>query len=119
MAEVFGNIDYERLKRAFGRANVVEKVEIDLATAHALFANASLIASGGLRVKVLNKGTGTFTLTFVFTNGDTLSLEETELSNGDELDFDFFYLYIYNTAQIGKTLTLLVYYRLITGVMGY
>ena len=120
MAEVFGPIDYERMKRAFGRANKAAKITVDLSTAHAGYPEAaSLLASGGLRVKIHTKGTGTFTLTFIFQDGSTIALANTELTDGDVLDWDFSYLYITNTAQAGLSVKLIVEYRVIVGVEGY
>lgn len=120
MAEVYGPIDYERLKRAFGRANKAERVTVDLATAHAGYPDpTSLLASSGQRVTILDKGTGTWVLTLIFQDASTMVLSSTELGTGDILDWDFYALYVTNTAQPGKTLALIVDYRVITGVGGY
>ena len=119
-AEVYGPIDYERMKRAFGRANKAEKVTVDLGDAHAGYPEAaSLLASKGLRVKIHTKGTGTFTLTFIFQDGSSIALANTELANGDVLDWDFYRLYITNAAQAGLSVKLIVDYRIIVGVEGY
>ena len=120
MAEVFGPIDYERLKRAFGRANKAEKITVDLGTAHAGYPDsASLLASGGQRVTILDKGTGTFTLTFIFQDASSISLSDAELANKDVLNWDFYKLYITNTAQSGLSVKLIIDYRIIVGVEGY
>jgi hypothetical protein len=118
-AELFGPIDYERLKRAFGRANKAEKIEVDLGDAHTGFPVDGLLASSGQRVTVLDKGSGTFTLLLLFQDGSYITLDNTELSNGDILDWDFYQLYITNTAQTGKSVKLIVDYRIIVGVEGY
>lgn len=119
MSEIFGPIDYERLKRAFGRANKAEKLTVDLSVVHAGFPQpASLLASNGLRVTILDKGTGVFTLTLVFQDASTIALSNTELTNGDILDWDFLYLYITNTAQAGLSAKFIVDYRKIVGVEG-
>jgi len=120
VAEVWGPIDYERMKRAFGRANKAEKITVDLGTAHAGYPDPnSLLATNGMRVTVLDKGTGTFTLILIFQDGSSLTLDNTEISDGDILDWDFLYLYIANTSQPGASLKLIVDYRVILGVEGY
>ena len=119
-AEVFGPIDYERLKRAVGRANKAEKITVDLGTLHAGYPDPdSLLASNGQRVTVLDKGTGAFTLLVLFQDGSYITLDNTELADGDILDWDFYALYITNTAQAGLSVKLIVDYRIITGVEGY
>ncbi|MEM2849053.1 MAG: hypothetical protein QXI36_02115, partial [Candidatus Bathyarchaeia archaeon] len=113
-------IDYERLKRAFGRANKAQKITVNLGTAHLGYPDPnSLLATGGQRITILDKSTGTFTLTILFQDGSTIQLDNTELSNGDILDWDFYALYITNTSQIGQSLKLIVDYRIITGIEGY
>jgi len=119
MAESWGPIDYERLKRAFGRANKAEKVTVDLGVAHTGFPVDGLLASNGQRITILDVGTGTFDLAIIFQDGSTITLDETEVGTGDILDWDFYALYIANTSQTGKTLKLIVDYRVITGVSGY
>jgi hypothetical protein len=120
LAEVFGNIDYERMKRAFGRANKAEKITVDLGTAHTGYPDpASLLASNGQRISILDKGTGVFTLLVLFQDGSYITLDNTELANGDILDWDFYQLYVSNTAQAGLSVKLIVDYRVIVGVEGY
>lgn len=129
MSEVFGPIDYERMKRAVGRANRADKITINLAVAHAGFPDpVSLVAdpttlipipaTSGLRITILAKGAGVFTLTAVFQDGSTIDLVNTELSNGDVLDWDFFQLYVTNAAQPGMAVTIIIEYRIIWGVAG-
>ena len=119
-AEVYGPIDYERMKRAFGRANKAEKIVVDLSDAHAGYPDpASLLASNGQRVTILDKGTGTFTLLVLFQDASYITLDNTELANGDVLDWDFYRLYIANSAQAGLSVKLIVDYRIIVGVEGY
>jgi hypothetical protein len=120
MAEVYGPIDYERMKRAFGRANKAEKVTVDLGTLHAGYPYpASLLASNGQRVTILDKGTGAFTLLVLFQDGSYITLDNTELADGDILDWDFYQLYIANAPQAGLSVKLIVDYRVIVGVEGY
>ena len=121
MAENVGPIDYQRLARAVGRANKAEKIIVDLNVAHLGFPMPdSLLASNGQRITILDVGTGTFDLTLIFQDGTTITLDETELGSGDILDWDFYALYIANVgAQVGKTLALIVDYRIIVGVGGY
>jgi len=59
-------------------------------------------------VTILDKGTGTFTLIFVFPDRTELELNQDELSNGDVFRWDIQELRITNTAQAGVTLKLLV-----------
>ena len=66
------------------------------------------IATEILSVTVLEKGTGTWTLTFHFADGTELELTSTEVSNGDEFRWEIDRLLLTSTAQAGKTLKLLV-----------
>jgi len=62
-------------------------------------------------VTILDKGTGTFTLHFIFYDGTEFSLNQDELANGDVLEWDIQALRITNTAQTGVTLKLLTDYQ--------
>ena len=66
------------------------------------------VAFDVVAVTVLDKGTGTFTLTFQFFDGTELTLDSTELSNGDVLEWDIEKLMLTNAAQPGETVKLLV-----------
>ena len=119
-AEVYGPIDYERMKRAFGRANKAEKITVDLGTLHAGYPDPdSLLASNGQRVTVLDAGAGVWALTLIFQDGSYITLDSTEITTGDILDWDFYQLYVTNTAQAGLSVKLIVDYRIIVGVEGY
>jgi len=59
-------------------------------------------------VVILDKSTGTFTLTFVFPDQTELELDNTEVSNGDTFYWDIDKLLLTNTAQTGVTIKLLV-----------
>jgi len=59
-------------------------------------------------VTVLDKGTGTFTLTIVCYDGTRVELDQDEVSNGDVFEVDVWHLLLTNTAQAGVTLKLLV-----------
>ena len=59
-------------------------------------------------VYVLAKGTGTWTLTFVFYDGTEIELSQTEVSDGTEFAWETERLLLTNPAQVGETLKLLV-----------
>jgi len=59
-------------------------------------------------VYVLAKGTGNFTLTFVFYDGTKIELSQAEVTNGDEFAWKTTHLLLTNTAQAGLTLKLLL-----------
>ena len=88
-------------------AHKAEKLVLDLSTAH----NKTEIAFKCSAVTILDKGTGTFTLTFHFYDGTELSLDNTEVSNGMAIHWDIERLYLTNTAQLGQTLKLLIEYQ--------
>jgi len=111
MAEAVGPIDYQRFARAMGRANRAEEIDVDLAVAHAgPPAGASLLATDGMRVTILNAGVGVWALVLVFQDTTTITLDSTELATGDILDWGFYQLYVVNAAQPGLTLELIVDY---------
>jgi len=120
MSETYGSIDYQRLARAVGRANKQERITVDLAVAHAGFPiPASLLASGGQAVTILDAGIGVWALTFIYQDGSTATYLSTEITTGDIVSCDFAYLYVANVAQPGLTLTIVVDSRIIVGVEGY
>ena len=59
-------------------------------------------------VTILSKGTGTFTLTFIFPDETELELSNTEVSDGDRFSWDIKELRLTNTAQATETLSLIV-----------
>lgn len=59
-------------------------------------------------VTILDKSTGTFTLTFIFPDETELELAETEVSNGDIFEWDIKELRLTNVAQVAVTIKLLV-----------
>jgi len=59
-------------------------------------------------VTILDKGTGTFTLTFVFPDQTELELNQDEVANKDVFEWDVDKLFLTNAAQTGVTLKLLV-----------
>ena len=65
------------------------------------------VAFDVVAVTVLDKGTGTFTLTFQFFDGTELTLDSTEVANGDRYAWDIEKLMLTNTAQPGETVKLL------------
>jgi hypothetical protein len=67
-----------------------------------------MIAYNVVAVTVLDKGTGTFTLTWHFADGTEFTLDNTEILNGDVFEWDIAKLYLTNTAQSGLTLKLIV-----------
>jgi len=85
-------------------AHKAEKHVLDLGVAR----DRVLIASDIVAVTILDKGTGTFTLHFIFYDGTKLELNQAEVSNGDVFQWDIQELRITNTAQTGVTLKLLI-----------
>jgi hypothetical protein len=66
-----------------------------------------MIAYNVAVITVLDKGTGTFTLTWHFADGTEFTLDNTEVLNGDVFEWDIAKLYLTNTAQSGATLKLI------------
>jgi len=88
-------------------AHKAAKHLIDLGTAR----DRVLLANDIVAVRILDKGTGTFTLTFIFYDGTSLDLNQGEVSNGDIFRWDIQELRITNTAQTGLTLKLLTEFQ--------
>jgi len=84
-------------------AHKAQKLVIDLGTAR----DRVLIAYDCVAVTILDKGTGSFTLHFIFYDGTELSLNQDEVANGDIVHWDIQELRITNTAQTGVILKLL------------
>jgi len=89
-------------------AHKAEKHDLDLGVAR----DRVLIAKDSVAVSILDKGTGTFTLHFIFYDGTELSLDQDEVTNGDLYQWDIQELRITNTAQTGLILKLLVDFQL-------
>jgi len=89
-------------------AHKAEKHELDLGVAR----NRVLIANKIVAVTILDKGTGSFTLHFIFYDGTSLDLSQDEVLNGDVLQWDIQELRITNSAQTGLTLKLLTDFQL-------
>lgn len=100
------HIPWTMLKDALRHPNKVERYDVDLGEERT--AESDAIATLGLRVTILDKSTGVFTLTFVFRDDSTMNLASTEVLNGDILDFEFAALKVINTEQAGVTIKLLV-----------
>jgi len=88
-------------------ATKAEKHTIDLGTAR----DRTLVANNIVAVTILNKGTGSFTLHFVFYDGTDFDLTQDEVLNGDVFQWDIQELRITNSAQSGLTLKLLIDYQ--------
>jgi hypothetical protein len=86
------------------RAHKAEKLVIDLSNNRI----DTLIANKITAVTVLDKGTGSFTLKFIFYDGTSLTLNQDEVLNGDVFEWDINELRITNSAQSGLILKLLV-----------
>jgi hypothetical protein len=80
------------------------KVTVDLGTAH----DREILATDVTAVYILDKGTGTFTLTFIFPDETEIELDQDEVTNGESFEWDVKELRITNTAQSGVTLKLLL-----------
>ena len=65
------------------------------------------VATRVVAVTILDKGTGSFTLTFVFYDGTEILLDNTEVANGNTFRWDVERLLLTNAAQSGATLKLL------------
>jgi len=89
-------------------AHKAEKAKIDLSEAR----DRTLIAKDCVAVTILDKGTGTFTLHFIFFDGTEFKLTQDEVLNGDVFEWDIQALRITNTAQPGLTLKLLFDFQL-------
>jgi len=84
-------------------AHKAEKAVLDLGAAR----DRTLITNDITAVYILDKGTGSFTLHFIFYDGTELTLNQDEVNNGDCFKWDVQELRITNTAQAGLTLKLL------------
>jgi len=84
-------------------AHKAAKHVLDLGTAR----DRVLVANDIVAVTVLDKGTGSFTLHFIFYDGTELELNQDEVLNGDVLQWDIQELRITNSAQAGLTVKLL------------
>jgi len=84
-------------------AHKAAKHVLDLGTAR----DRRLIANDIVAVTILDKGTGSFTLHFIFYDGTDFDLTQDEVLNGDVLQWDIQELRITNSAQTGLTLKLL------------
>jgi len=84
-------------------AHKAEKHVLDLGVAR----DRVLIAGNITNLRILDKGTGLFTLHFHFYDGTKLELNQAEVSNGDQFKWDIQELRITNTAQPGYTVKLL------------
>jgi len=89
-------------------ATKAEKHTIDLGTAR----DRVLRATDIVAVTILDKGTGSFTLHFIFYDGTDFDLTQDEVLNGDVFQWDIQELRITNSAQPGVTLKLLIDYQL-------
>jgi len=85
-------------------ATKAEKHEIDLGVAR----EKTLIAYDCVAVTILDKGTGSFTLHFIFYDGTELTLNQDELASGDVFQWDIRELRLTNTAQTGLKLKVLI-----------
>jgi hypothetical protein len=80
------------------------KVIVDLSVAH----TRELLATDLTAVYILDKGTGSFTLTFIFPDETEIELNQDEVSNGMSFEWDIKELRVTNTAQSGASLKLLM-----------
>jgi len=85
-------------------AHKAEKLVIDLGTAR----DKVLIAHDCVAVTILDKGTGSFTLHFIFYDGTKVELNQDEVLSGDSFSWDIQELRLTNAAQTGLMLKLLI-----------
>jgi len=78
-------------------AHKAEKHVLDLGVAR----DRVLIAGDIVALTILSKGTGSFTLHFIFYDGTRLELNQDEVADGDVFQWDIQELRITNTAQPG------------------
>jgi len=85
-------------------AHKAEKHVLDLGVAR----DRVLIASDIVALTILSKGTGSFTLHFIFYDGTEFTLNQTEVSDGDVFQWDIQELRLTNSAQAGYEVKFLV-----------
>jgi len=88
-------------------AHKAAKHVLDLGTAR----DDVLVANNIVAVTILDKGTGSFTLHFIFYDGTSLDLTQAEVANGDKFRWDIQELRITNVAQAGLTVKLLTEFQ--------
>jgi len=88
-------------------AHKASKHVIDLGVAR----DRVLVANNVVAVIILDKGTGSFTLHFIFYDGTELSLDQDEVSNGDTFRWDIQEVRITHGAQPGLTVKLLTEFQ--------
>jgi len=88
-------------------AHKAAKHVLDLGTAR----DRVLVANDIVAVTILDKGTGSFTLHFIFYDGTSLDLNQDEVSNGDTFQWDIQELRLTNSAQSGLEVKLLTDYQ--------
>jgi len=95
-------------------ATKAEKLVIDLGIAR----EKTLVAYECVAVTILDKGTGSFTLLFIFYDGTSLELDQDELANGDVFQWDIQELRLTNSAQANLTLKLLIDFQFVPSKKG-
>jgi len=85
-------------------ATRAHKVVVKLDDAH----DRALVWSSCVGLTILDKGTGTFTLTIIYPDQTELELTQDEVLNGDVLQWDMAEIRITNAAQAGLTVKLIV-----------
>jgi len=88
-------------------ATKAEKHTIDLGTAR----DRTLLAKNIVAVTILDKGTGSFTLHFIFYDGTDFDLTQAEVENGNRFAWDIQELRITNSVQAGLTVKLLTEFQ--------
>jgi len=88
-------------------AHKARKIVYDLGTAR----DRVLVAKNIVAVTILDKGTGTFTLHFIFYDGTEFNLNQDELASGDRFMWDIQELRFTNATQTGLTVKLLIDYQ--------
>jgi len=90
-------------------ATRAQKVVVKLDDPH----ERRLIGKNIVAATILDKGTGTFKLTFIFPDRTELELDQDEVLNGDSFSWDIEELLITNKAQAGVTLKLLLDFQIL------
>jgi len=84
-------------------ATKATKLELDLGVAR----DHIIVERDLTAITILDKGTGTWTLTLEFPDESSIDLTQAEVTNGQRFHFDIRHLMLSNTAQAGQTLKLL------------
>ena len=107
ISELLCDLLKETVKSISYQSNKGGKITIDLSSVR----NKEVIANDGISITILEKGTGTWTLTLEFYDNSNLELQDTDLEDGDVLDYEFKKFKITNTIQSVTNPIFIIDYR--------